>query len=65
MTQIVLEVGYVQPVHPFGEQADPWEEPWSPAYIQSPVESEAGIYSGVVHGKRIFLGVPGVKFGRG
>ncbi len=58
VTQIVIEVPLVQPVHPFQMESRVMYPEWSPAFIQSPVESQSIVYASYfgIHARVIELG---------
>ncbi len=57
-TQIVIEVPITQPVHPFGDQPMPEHPPWSPSFIQDPLEGKEQAYASFYgsHNKEIVIG---------
>ena len=57
-TQIVVEVAITFPVHPWADQPFPEHPPWSPAYIQDPIESKEQAYQSFygIHNKEIHIG---------
>ena len=68
ITQTVIEVGITNPVHPFADQPFPEHPPWTPAYIQDPLESKEQAYQSYfgIHNKEIVIGERGgrIKFTR-
>ena len=57
-TQIVIEVAITFPVHPWADQPFPEHPPWSPSYIQDPIESKEQAYQSFygIHNKEIHIG---------
>ena len=57
-TQIAVEVAITFPVHPWADQPFPEHPPWSPAYIQDPIESKEQAYQSYygIHNKEIHIG---------
>ena len=57
-TQIAVEVAITFPVHPWADQPFPEHPPWSPAFIQDPIESKEQAYQSFygIHNKEIHIG---------